>query len=153
MASKKFTCEDCGSTFTGGPATKTCPDCGSSMIKVGGSGKGIPGWTKIATIAVVVIIIIILLLRCCGSKDISATLIEDLSSINIEMTGVGKGDLNNYCVQVLIGTDVVETIKFLPKKNMARFDKMRMLVGTCYNFRIYYCPLNMTMLSQPSQKE
>ncbi len=137
MSAKNFTCKDCGSTFTGGPATRTCPNCGSSNIKVGGSGKKIPGWAKIAAIIVAAIVIIILLLQTCGgSKDLSAKLKEEPSSINIELTGVSKSHLKDFRVQVLNGPDIIETLGFSSKTNIAVFDKVRMLVGTCYNFRI-----------------
>lgn len=137
MASKSFTCKDCGNTFTGGPATKTCPNCGSSNIKVGKNGGGSTRWVKLLAIVVAVIIIIILLLKSCNGcrGPLEASLItDDPMMVKIELSG--QSNLSAYRVQVLNGTDLVETMGFPARSNIVSFDKIRMLAGVCYNFRI-----------------
>lgn len=141
MASKRFTCKNCGCTFEGDASTRTCCSCGSSDIKVKkGGGIAMPKWVKIAAIAVAVIILIILLLKGCGgNSDLTARYIDERPvSVKIELSGVNKNRLKDYKVQMLLGTDVLDTRKFNPKSGLAIFPCEIMLPSTCYNFRIVY---------------
>lgn len=140
MASKRFTCKNCGCTFEGDASTRTCCSCGSSDIKVKkGGGIAMPKWVKIAAIAVAVIILIILLLKGCGgNSDLTVRLIDEKPVVKIELSGVNKNRLKDYKVQMLLGTDVLDTRKFNPKSGLAIFPYEIMLPSTCYNFRIVY---------------
>lgn len=140
MASKRFTCKNCGYTFEGDLSTRTCCSCGSSDIKVKkGGGIAMPKWVKIVTIAVAIIILIILLLKGCGGSDkLTVRKIEDGVSVKIEASGVNKNRLKDYKVQMLLGTDVLDTKKFNSKSGLAVFPYEIMLENTCYNFRVVY---------------
>lgn len=139
MASKRFTCKNCGCTFEGDASTRLCPGCGSNEIKVGKGSTAMPKWVKIAAIAVAIIILIILLLKGCGGSDkLTVRKIEDGVSVKIEASGVNKNRLKDYKVQMLLGTDVLDTRKFNSKSGLAVFPYEIMLSGTCYNFRVVY---------------
>lgn len=140
MASKRFTCKNCGYTFEGDASTRLCPGCGSSNIKVKkGGGIAMPKWVKIAAIAVAVIILIILLLKGCGgNSDLTVRLIDEEPVVKIELSGVNKNRLKDYKVQMLLGTDVLDAKKFNPKSGLAVFPYELMLENTCYNFRVVY---------------
>ena len=140
MASKRFTCKNCGRTFEGDASTRLCPGCGSNEIKVGKGSTAMPKWVKIAAIAVTVIILIILLLKGCGgNSDLTARLIDERPvSVKIELSGVNKNRLKDYKVQMLLGTDVLDIKKFNPKLGFAVFPYEIMLENTCYNFRVVY---------------
>ncbi len=138
MASKRFTCKNCGCTFEGDASTRLCPGCGSNEIKVGKGSTAMPKWVKIVAIAVAIIILIILLLKGCGGSDkLTVRKIEDGVSVKIEASGVNKNRLKDYKVQMLLGTDVLDTRKFNSKSGLAVFPGI-MLSGTCCNFRVVY---------------
>ena len=140
MASKRFTCKNCGHTFEGDASTRLCPGCGSNKIKVGKGSTPMPKWVKIAAIAVAIIILIILLLKGCGGSDkLTVSRIEDGGLVKIELSGVNKNRLKDYKVQMFLGTDVLDTRKFNSKSGLAIFPSHEiMLPSTCYNFRIVY---------------
>ena len=139
MAAKKFKCKKCDSIFEGDASTRICPNCGSNEIKVGKGVTPVPKWLKIVAIALAVIILIILLLKGCGGSDkLTVRKIEDGVSVKIEASGVNKNRLKDYKVQMLLGTDVLDTRKFNSKSGLAVFPSEIMLSGTCYNFRVVY---------------
>lgn len=134
---KTCTCKDCGSTFEYSPAVKSCPNCGSRNIKLGG-GQSNNGWIKKVAIAVAIIIVILLLFKCCNGcgGPIKASLEDTTSSVNIHLSGVSKNKMKDLRVQVMCGTEEIERIGIVAKTQTATYEKLRMLVGNCYNFRI-----------------
>lgn len=134
---KTCTCKDCGATFEYSPAVKSCPNCGSRNIKLGG-GQSNNGWIKKVAIAVAIIIVILLLLKCCNGcgGPIKASLEDTTSSVNIHLSGVSKNKMKDLRVQVMCGTEEIERIGIVAKTQTAIFEKIRMLEGNCYNFRI-----------------